>query len=1100
MDEQNQNRSAIPTISGLILALAALGFFTFKDLPLKGSRPDRPEVPLAYPALQEDVLARLWEDPFDAVSKYEKAQGLEAGDTLHSFNRLLCQIDSRPDLFVLFVMANGGPYAEDAEWRLRYRYALVSALGRLNYVPDDSTHIGYVHFKKTQAFEESHEGSRICENVSEELKKTKIHTKPMIIPYEWFQLADGKSPPSILCLWLNASDFDSDPLTGLGTLVQSIRSVRSGEDIRFRLLGPIGSRGVVAMLKELKKAKKKESIIERLKGIEIYSSNATASDRILIREYTENNQADPNVHEQFSKHDINFFRTILTDDKLAEALVAELEERDIPLEQGESHVALVGEWDTFYARALTEEFEKKLDEHIEKKNSARKPSLKAKDIIHKFNYLRGIDGKIPKKPDTKAGKVEDTVPQEEERAFRRPVGPGQFDYLRRMAESIAQCNERLMRDNKGSIKAIGILGSDLYDKLLTLQAFKPRFPTAIFFTTDLDARFLHPSNSKWSRNLVVASNFGLALNREIQGSIPPFRDNYQASLFLTTLIALHRITDANGDPWPREHIQERIDVLLGEPRVFEIGLGRAFDLSSPGVERSSKSHTTEKNNNRIDDKRFENIHPQRIAEAWGKTIRGGLALSLALALSCVCISRLGDTTQHAGGSLFADAGFLILTPFCAAYSMVVLPSGNPVGALLLPVALTLVYFSFQNFRNLTRHALSFISNHPIFSTTMAFLFVFILYVFSKKLSLALEKEPFAFLEGVSVWPTELIRLMAFVTAVCLSFRAWFLLKHGNKKVAREFGLDYEEPTQPYGCSDRNPDQRSLIDRIFKWTKEAVHSIHPWWTDLSIDHWGKDRKDEEMPVERVWQEYISRSSLKKRLVRTLPMVLLYFLFVGFLPASLGRPVTPARGDATFIVDRVIIMLAVFALVPLVFFVVDATRLCHRFIDQIVHNRRIWISCKPSHNEASLGQWRIIQLIAEMTDPVGRLILYPFVVFFLLIVSRLSLFDNWHYPKTLIVVISIGLLYAVGCAFRIRRAAERARGKVVEELRQQLVRLSPEDSAKGLGDRIRTIIQVVTSNRTGAFQHLSRHPLVKAVLLPFGGIGGVALLEYLASGPF
>ena len=141
-----------------------------------------------------------------------------------------------------------------------------------------------------------------------------------------------------------------------------------------------------------------------------------------------------------------------------------------------------------------------------------------------------------------------------------------------------------------------------------------------------------------------------------------------------------------------------------------------------------------------------------------------------------------------------------------------------------------------------------------------------------------------------------------------------------------------------------------------------------------------------------------------------------------------------------------MLAVFALIPLLFFVVDATRLCHRFISRIVHNRVLWTDCEPSHCEGSLGQWHIIQLIAKLTDPVSRLILYPFIVFFLLIVSRLTLFDNWHFPKTIVSVISIGLLYAVGCAVRIRRSAEKARDKILQELKEQLVRPDSKGSDK------------------------------------------------------
>lgn len=46
----------------------------------------------------------------------------------------------------------------------------------------------------------------------------------------------------------------------------------------------------------------------------------------------------------------------------------------------------------------------------------------------------------------------------------------------------------------------------------------------VFFTIDLDARLLHPGEYAWTRNLVVASGFGLALHGDMQRDIPPFLD------------------------------------------------------------------------------------------------------------------------------------------------------------------------------------------------------------------------------------------------------------------------------------------------------------------------------------------------------------------------------------------------------------------------------------------------------------------------------------------------------------------------------------------------------------------------------------------------
>ena len=96
----------------------------------------------------------------------------------------------------------------------------------------------------------------------------------------------------------------------------------------------------------------------------------------------------------------------------------------------------------------------------------------------------------------------------------------------------------IQRFAQNGVKAIGIVGSDVYDKLLILQALRSRFKDKIFFTTDLDARYLHANQKEWARNLVVASNFDLSLRPALQQSTLPFRDGYQTATYLAALMAL----------------------------------------------------------------------------------------------------------------------------------------------------------------------------------------------------------------------------------------------------------------------------------------------------------------------------------------------------------------------------------------------------------------------------------------------------------------------------------------------------------------------------------------------------------------------------------
>ncbi len=202
-----------------------------------------------------------------------------------------------------------------------------------------------------------------------------------------------------------------------------------------------------------------------------------------------------------------------------------------------------------------------------------------------FSYLRGLDGvladadksssKTPPKDDNSKSKglreqLEDAPPEYAD-------GRNQLDYLRRLADEI----DRLDDDKsfaKNGVRAIGLVGSDVYDKLLILQALRSRFKSKIFFTTDLDARYLHADQKDWARNLVVASNFGLSLHPALQGSTLPFRDSYQTSTYLATLMALMALRDPPLD-WTG-----KINKWL-RPHIFEIGRTEAVHLASPSVKR-----------------------------------------------------------------------------------------------------------------------------------------------------------------------------------------------------------------------------------------------------------------------------------------------------------------------------------------------------------------------------------------------------------------------------------------------------------------------------------------------------------------------------------
>ncbi|MCI0349470.1 MAG: hypothetical protein L0Z53_08595, partial [Acidobacteriales bacterium] len=176
--------------------------------------------------------------------------------------------------------------------------------------------------------------------------------------------------------------------------------------------------------------------------------------------------------------------------------------------------------------------------------------------------------------------------QDDVSVSERPDGQGQFDYLRRIAGELVSLNAKLEADGEGSISAIGVVGTDVYDKLLVLRALRSEFPGALFFTTDLAAALTMPSERNWTRNLIVASSFGLGLHRDLQAAIPSFRSNYETSAFLASRLAVRDFlaNETSNEPL---HVKLQYD-WLREARIFEVTrTGNALALgkqAEPGKE------------------------------------------------------------------------------------------------------------------------------------------------------------------------------------------------------------------------------------------------------------------------------------------------------------------------------------------------------------------------------------------------------------------------------------------------------------------------------------------------------------------------------------
>jgi hypothetical protein len=999
MDEKS-GKSPLVAISAMVALFAAMGVMVYTQVPLRGVRPSIPEV---YEPSQR-VRARLWEDPFLAVLTQAKSKDrsmpLPAGTCILSQPDKLRQGALQTDIrdyeregrvTVLGVMVFGGPYAEDMEFRLRQRYAVLSALARLGFIPSDYQHIGFL---------------RVLQNEPQGGKKESQISLSTIMPFEW--LVSDSGDASVLLLWINDDALSHPPIFKLASLIRWLRPM--GENLKFKVVGPAGSTTLREMLKEFKQGEKLKKAADRgsksklnhyaaLNNLEIYSATATASASVLLPNVPNEAEedGDKRIRKEFKAWNIEFNRTICSDEDLSRALMEELKNRDVG---PQDHIVLVAEWDTFYGRALPQTFR----EVREQKDGVGR--------VYRFSYLRGIDGKLPGDRDRKAEKEAkedgDRKANGDPQKGEEPQGKGQYDYVRRSAEGIHRLEQQLQRDKEGSIKAIGVLGSDFDDKYLILQALGQRFPDKIFFTTDLDARLLHSANIKWTRNLVVASGFDLQLGKDHQGEVPPFRDCYQTSVFLATLRAFGNLQGEDMKRPPK-------------PRIFEIGRHNAIDLTprdrgNPLVNEAPPAR-------------------EEVDGTWLFKLMASLTILAALLLlSCVAVrthlvksSRqfFSDTYEWGRRKPTKDKLKLV------------------VGLLGLAGLVLLIAFFHEALRN-----------YPPLS-------------YLKALT-GPSEEPFFLTEGVSVWPAEIIRLIAFGCALVFCGIAMVRLKKNRENLTQEFCLGNKEEG------------------------------HDTWSRL-----GNQAGSQNM--DRLWEDYVRRGALWRRLCRFFFIMILYVGVCYWIIGTFEKPTSPVRGAASILLDKGILICTVAAFLFLTFFVFDATLLCRGFVTLCLGKEPEWSPRSVAAFKGEVGtakeglsEWMLIRLIAERTAVVGRLIFYPFIVWFILFLARLHYFDNWRTPMGLVIVISLSALLTWWCAVMLRRSAEKLRTDVVDRLSKKLIQthwqepLSTESS-----ERLKYVLDEVKKAHTGAFAPYLQQPMVQALLVPLGGVGGMKLLDFLTN---
>jgi hypothetical protein len=181
------------------------------------------------------------------------------------------------------------------------------------------------------------------------------------------------------------------------------------------------------------------------------------------------------------------------------------------------------------------------------------------------------------------------------------------------------------------------------------------------------------------------------------------------------------------------------------------------------------------------------------------------------------------------------------------------------------------------------------------------------------------------------------------------------------------------------------------------------------------------------------------------------------------------------------------------------VVDAIQLNSNFIRMFGREVTEWGRSvvdrshrSPPLTEEELSAYHEIFFVARRTKVVAPLIWYPLLVLTLLVVARSSVFDNWTWPPSLVLIIGITAAWALGSAMLLRRAAEHLRETALNDLRRFRLLGQESDVKRRTFDEL---IDEIRDLKTGAFAPLSDQPFVRAVLFPGAGLGLLAVAQRL-----
>jgi hypothetical protein len=186
------------------------------------------------------------------------------------------------------------------------------------------------------------------------------------------------------------------------------------------------------------------------------------------------------------------------------------------------------------------------------------------------------------------------------------------------------------------------------------------------------------------------------------------------------------------------------------------------------------------------------------------------------------------------------------------------------------------------------------------------------------------------------------------------------------------------------------------------------------------------------------------------------------------------------------------------------VIDAFDMCRRMAEALGSAEKSW---SPSTLRKLLKDFQFsgisvqtlpavrelaaIRIIAAASAIVSRTILYPFICLLLLIIARQRFIDGWNLPTTLLLLVSLLGLVLIIQTIRLRHVTRELRDDTLRTLRAQRINEELDEASQRQLD---LVIKEIQGETRGAFGPFAQDYLLRALAIPFGGTGILALLEH------